>query len=78
MSNQSEIDKARLAVHFIVRASHAQKKVGLPANVTFHNALEKSPESVKTATSFIPVPGANAPPRKSQADRPFCSHFRFC
>lgn len=177
MSNQSEIDKARLAVHFIVRASDAQKKVGLPDNmeiagdnrngweprpltrrekininknnfssaiadfepadslsvasalpddvseersslrfrdmndvepeqihryipqfkamlsmrsllrapevrlpdnVTFHNALEKSPGPVKTATSFIPVPGANAPPRKSQADRPFCSHFRFC
>lgn len=36
---------------------------------------EKSHGPTKTATSFIPIPRTNAPPRKPDADRVSCPHF---
>ncbi|MDH2066575.1 type VI secretion system contractile sheath small subunit [Pantoea sp. GD03673] len=66
--------EAMLSMRSLLRAPEVRQ----PDNVAFHNALEKIPEPVKTATSFMSIPGTNTPPRISQADRPFCSHFRFC
>jgi type VI secretion system secreted protein Hcp len=40
-------------------------------------ATKKSPGPTKTATSFIPIPGTNAPRRKTWRADPFCPPFCF-